>query len=145
VNAAPPEELVLHGKLGAYHGPTRAFVVDSTPGADLTPGVIQATGRDLDLALQGSGWIAVQAADGSMRGRVMALTGVSFAVLDGTLIFASGSVGAKQKASATHAMDRASFSNAQAVVTTSQASLPTSRTTSGKRSSAGITDSANRN
>jgi flagellar basal-body rod protein FlgF len=44
---------------------TRAFVVDSTPGADFTPGVIQHTGRDLDLAVQGKGWIAVQAADGS--------------------------------------------------------------------------------
>jgi flagellar basal-body rod protein FlgF len=45
--------------------PTRAFVVDSTPGADFTPGVIQNTGRDLDIAVQGKGWIAVQAADGS--------------------------------------------------------------------------------
>src|SRR6185295_11778417 len=45
--------------------PTRAFVVDSTPGADFTPGVIQATGRDLDIAVQGKGWIAVQAPDGS--------------------------------------------------------------------------------
>jgi flagellar basal-body rod protein FlgF len=44
---------------------TRAFVVDSTPGADFTPGVIQQTGRDLDVALQGKGWIAVQALDGS--------------------------------------------------------------------------------
>ena len=44
--------------------PTRAFVVDSTPGADFTPGVIQSTGRDLDIAVQGKGWIAVQAADG---------------------------------------------------------------------------------
>jgi flagellar basal-body rod protein FlgF len=44
---------------------TRAFVVDSTPGADFMPGVIQSTGRDLDVAVQGKGWIAVQAADGS--------------------------------------------------------------------------------
>jgi flagellar basal-body rod protein FlgF len=45
--------------------PTRAFVVDSTPGADFTPGAIQHTGRDLDIAVQGKGWIAVQAPDGS--------------------------------------------------------------------------------
>jgi flagellar basal-body rod protein FlgF len=45
--------------------PTRAFVVDSTPGADFTPGVIQGSGRDLDIAIQGQGWLAVQAADGS--------------------------------------------------------------------------------
>ena len=44
---------------------TRAFVVDSTPGADFTPGAIQRTGRDLDIAVQGKGWIAVQAPDGS--------------------------------------------------------------------------------
>lgn len=44
---------------------TRVFVVDSTTGADFSPGVIQHTGRDLDMAVQGKGWIAVQAADGS--------------------------------------------------------------------------------
>lgn len=43
---------------------TRAFAVDSTPGADFTPGAIQQTGRDLDIALQGKGWIAVQAPGG---------------------------------------------------------------------------------
>jgi flagellar basal-body rod protein FlgF len=45
--------------------PTRAFVVDSTTGADFTPGAIQQTGRDLDVAVQGKGWIAVQLEDGS--------------------------------------------------------------------------------
>ena len=45
--------------------PTRAFVVDSTPGSDFTPGPIQHTGRDLDVSVQGPGWIAVQAADGT--------------------------------------------------------------------------------
>jgi flagellar basal-body rod protein FlgF len=45
--------------------PTRAFVVDSTVGSDLSGGSIQTTGRDLDVAIQGQGWIAVQAADGS--------------------------------------------------------------------------------
>lgn len=44
---------------------TRAFVVDSTTGVDFTPGVIQHTGRELDMAVQGKGWIAVQGADGS--------------------------------------------------------------------------------
>jgi len=44
---------------------TRAFVVDSTTGADLSPGVIQHTGRELDVAVQGKGWLAVQAADGT--------------------------------------------------------------------------------
>ena len=45
--------------------PTRAFVVDSTTGSDFRAGAIQQTGRDLDVAVQGDGWIAVQAADGS--------------------------------------------------------------------------------
>ena len=45
--------------------PTRAFVVDSTAGADFAPGALQQTGRELDVAVQGQGWIAVQAANGS--------------------------------------------------------------------------------
>jgi flagellar basal-body rod protein FlgF len=45
--------------------PTRAFVVDSTTGSDFRGGAIQHTGRELDVAVQGDGWIAVQAADGS--------------------------------------------------------------------------------
>jgi flagellar basal-body rod protein FlgF len=45
--------------------PTRAFVVDSTAGADFNPGAIQATNRDLDVAIQGKGWLVVQRADGS--------------------------------------------------------------------------------
>jgi len=45
--------------------PTRAFVVDSTAGANFAPGALQRTGRELDVAVQGPGWIAVQAADGS--------------------------------------------------------------------------------
>jgi len=44
--------------------PTRAFVVDSTPNSDFRPGAIQHTGRDLDVAVEGRGWIAVQTADG---------------------------------------------------------------------------------
>lgn len=45
--------------------PTRAFVVDATVGADFTPGPVQNTGRDLDVAIQGQGWIALQLEDGS--------------------------------------------------------------------------------
>lgn len=44
--------------------PTRAYAVDSTPGADFKPGPIQTTDRDLDIAIQGAGWIAVQGPDG---------------------------------------------------------------------------------
>jgi len=43
---------------------TRTFVVDSTAGADFSPAVIQQTGRALDVAVQGAGWIVVQGQDG---------------------------------------------------------------------------------
>lgn len=45
--------------------PTRAFVVDSTVGADFNAGTIQQTGRELDVAIHGKGWLTVQRADGS--------------------------------------------------------------------------------
>jgi len=43
---------------------SRAFVVDSTPGADWTPGAVTATGNPLDAAIQNEGMFAVQRADG---------------------------------------------------------------------------------
>ena len=45
--------------------PTRAFVVDATVGSDFRAGPIQQTGRALDVAVQGQGWIAVQKEDGT--------------------------------------------------------------------------------
>jgi flagellar basal-body rod protein FlgF len=45
--------------------PTRAFVVDATVGADFSSGPLQATGRDLDVAIKGKGWIALQMPDGT--------------------------------------------------------------------------------
>ena len=45
--------------------PTRTFVVDSTAGTDFTPGVMQTTGRVLDVAIDGKGWLAVQDANGN--------------------------------------------------------------------------------
>lgn len=44
--------------------PTRDFVVDSTAGSDFTPAAYQQTGRSLDVAINGVGWIAVQGPDG---------------------------------------------------------------------------------
>lgn len=44
--------------------PTRTFVVDSTAGFDLTPAAFQPTGRVLDVAVNGTGWLAVQGPDG---------------------------------------------------------------------------------
>ncbi len=45
--------------------PTRTMVVDSTVAADFTPGAIQTTGRTLDIAVEGKGWLAVSRPDGS--------------------------------------------------------------------------------
>jgi flagellar basal-body rod protein FlgF len=49
---------------GAEAG-TRVFTVETTIGSDFTAGPMQPTGRDLDVAVQGHGWLAVQANDGS--------------------------------------------------------------------------------
>lgn len=43
---------------------TRAFVIETTPRTDFGQGSIQQTGRSLDLAVHGQGWIAVQDANG---------------------------------------------------------------------------------
>lgn len=49
----------------ADHGlPTRAYAMAERPGTDLRLGRIMTTGRDLDVAVQGEGWIAVQTPDG---------------------------------------------------------------------------------
>ncbi len=45
--------------------PTRAYVIDATVGADFNSGAIQSTGRDLDVAVQGEGWLTVQRSDGT--------------------------------------------------------------------------------
>ncbi len=45
--------------------PTRSYVLDATTGADFAQGVVQQTGNPLDVSVKGSGWIAMQAADGS--------------------------------------------------------------------------------
>jgi flagellar basal-body rod protein FlgF len=44
---------------------SRANAVTENAGFDVTTGTLLETGRDLDVAVAGSGWIAVQAADGS--------------------------------------------------------------------------------
>ena len=48
---------------GAGH-PTRVYAMTEKPGTDLSHGAMQTTGRDLDVAINGDGFIAVQGADG---------------------------------------------------------------------------------
>ncbi|HEB78240.1 MAG TPA: flagellar basal-body rod protein FlgF [Methylothermaceae bacterium] len=45
--------------------PSRVYALNERPATDFDPGPIQTTGRDLDVAIEGDGWIAVQAPDGS--------------------------------------------------------------------------------
>jgi flagellar basal-body rod protein FlgF len=45
--------------------PSRVYAQTETPGTDLLAGTLSTTGRELDVAVNGDGWIAVQAADGS--------------------------------------------------------------------------------
>ena len=45
--------------------PSRAFAQSERPGYDLTPASLQTTGRDLDVAIQGEGWLGVLDAQGN--------------------------------------------------------------------------------
>lgn len=66
---------------------TRYFSVESTPGVDTTPGPIQQTGRDLDAAIQGSGWFVIQGDDGTEG---YTRDGHFQVAADGSLVTASG-------------------------------------------------------
>jgi len=44
---------------------TRVYALETTLGYDATPGPVQSTGRSLDVAMAGNGWLAVQGLDGT--------------------------------------------------------------------------------
>jgi flagellar basal-body rod protein FlgF len=44
--------------------PTRVYAMVEKPGADLSSGSMQTTGRDLDVAINGDGWLVVQGSEG---------------------------------------------------------------------------------
>jgi len=46
------------------NNPAQVFAVEASMGSDFTPGVLQRTGRPLDVAIGGSGWLSVQGRDG---------------------------------------------------------------------------------
>lgn len=51
----------------SVHGPgyaSRSYAADESISVDFTPGALITTGRELDVAVRGEGWIAVQAPDG---------------------------------------------------------------------------------
>jgi flagellar basal-body rod protein FlgF len=45
--------------------PTRAFAIDASTHTDFSDGAMAGTGRPLDVAVRGAGWIALQMPDGS--------------------------------------------------------------------------------
>lgn len=67
--------------------PTRINTVARGTGFDPTSGTLSTTGRDLDVAVQGDGWIAVQSPDG---GEGYTRAGNLQLTSDGTLTDASG-------------------------------------------------------
>lgn len=71
-NVANANTVGFRAQLAAYRSvpivgdglPTRVATVASTPGSDFSPGALQTTGRALDVAVAGPGWLAVQAPQG---------------------------------------------------------------------------------
>jgi flagellar basal-body rod protein FlgF len=66
---------------------TRVYALESTPGYDAAPGMVTGTGRDLDVAMKGNAWLAVQGLDGTeayTRGGSLDISA------DGTLTTTSG-------------------------------------------------------
>lgn len=57
--------LVALNERGQARLDTRTFSTETVTGFDARPGVMQQTGRELDLAVKTPGWFAVQRADGS--------------------------------------------------------------------------------
>jgi len=45
--------------------PSHVYAMAERPGIDFEKGTIQTTGRELDVSIQGEGWLAVQAEDGT--------------------------------------------------------------------------------
>ena len=53
--------------MGVYYGdglPSRSYALAENPGTDFAVGSLAETGNDLDISLDGKGWIAVQGSDG---------------------------------------------------------------------------------
>ena len=66
---------------------TRVYALETTTGYDASAGAVTATGRNLDVAVKGKGWLTVQALDGTeayTRGGSLELSN------DGTLTTRSG-------------------------------------------------------
>jgi flagellar basal-body rod protein FlgF len=66
---------------------TRVYALESTPGYDASAGQVSATGRNLDVAMKGDSWLAVQGLDGTEAYTRAGSLDVSS---DGTLVTRNG-------------------------------------------------------
>jgi flagellar basal-body rod protein FlgF len=66
---------------------TRVFTVETTTGSDFAQGPLMSTSRDLDVAVQGQGWLTVQGTDGN---EAYTRAGSLQVGADGTLQLANG-------------------------------------------------------
>jgi flagellar basal-body rod protein FlgF len=66
---------------------TRVYALESTPGYDASPGQVTGTGRNLDVAMKGNAWLAVQGLDGT---EAYTRGGSLDVAADGTLMTSGG-------------------------------------------------------
>ena len=66
---------------------TRVYALETTTGYDAGSGVLQSTGRPLDVALRGNAWLAVQGLDGT---EAYTRAGALEVSADGTLVSVGG-------------------------------------------------------
>lgn len=66
---------------------TRVYTLETTVGYDDAPGVVQTTGRPLDVAVAGKSWLAVQALDGT---EAYTRAGALEVNVEGTLVDVAG-------------------------------------------------------
>jgi flagellar basal-body rod protein FlgF len=66
---------------------TRVYALETTPGYDPTPGQVSGTGRNLDVAMKGDAWLAVQGLDGT---EAYTRAGSLDVAADGTLVTVAG-------------------------------------------------------
>ncbi|MBL4606444.1 MAG: flagellar basal body rod protein FlgF [Pseudomonadales bacterium] len=71
------------------HHPSRVFALSENPATQLAAGPMQSTGGELDIAVKGDGWIAVQRADGS---EAYSRDGALSITADGALVNGTGLV-----------------------------------------------------
>ncbi|GAA4888659.1 flagellar basal-body rod protein FlgF [Ferrimonas pelagia] len=81
-------ERVQHHQLDGVGQPTRVLAQTQSAGTSLSSGAMMATGRDLDVAIQGEGWFTVQVDDGEAYTRAggFTLTDDGLLQLDGRLV-----------------------------------------------------------